>query len=647
MNSLATVTYGNAVEAVGAAASAANSATTAGSLVATVGATNWVSGESFNAANGASPRVGDARISQIDFQAYRRRVAGAGTTDPQNDAANWAKVNVGSGQGGTTSTASVTLTAASPAAMVVTPATPGLYVTLPDATTCSKADNLYSVYNAGDFDYGVKDSTGVQLGWIRARTGAMIGLADNATAVGVWAYHGLEKVGVTASYVNSTLSPIGDTIRRIALDANRTCFLFGAESCFAIVYDASTQTWGSATLVRTSLASTGALIGVLSAANQVLVCSSNNGTAMETVTLTITGTTVTVNTPVATTLAGTWATYGQMIVVGSSLVLSYVRASNTSAIRAITVSGTAPTVGAENVPFAGAVNAATLFSSGSIVRVLVYFGGSLRCAPYTVSGSTLSAGTSIDVPATTAGFRAFLNGNGNIVAQYANSTMFATIFKLTGTVEAASSASLGMSGNIGTQTDCLQVTASKTVFAYGNNASTWYANILTDTGGTASVGTELAVYTQGVMSYVMGVLASGNTARFLICTTASNGVYSHISLNCSGASPTLSSAQHLSYFGTTSGGITNATPMASDVYGVRPPRLLIASTRAHVLGGSVSVNDLSLTPGSFGLMRSLPVYEIATNMRGVAGAASNESFIAAATTGLNIGFAITRVEAAA
>lgn len=74
----------------------ANVATTQASLATTqaqaaagsalvAGAVVWVSGTTY--------AVGDARYSPINLQTYRRKVAGAGTTDPSLDAVNWAIVS--------------------------------------------------------------------------------------------------------------------------------------------------------------------------------------------------------------------------------------------------------------------------------------------------------------------------------------------------------------------------------------------------------------------------------------------------------------------------------------------------------------------------------------------------------------------------
>ncbi len=64
------------------ASSAAQLATAAAADVVTlVGVNAWISGTTY--------QKNVAVISQLNFQTYRRRVAGAGTTDPANDSTNW------------------------------------------------------------------------------------------------------------------------------------------------------------------------------------------------------------------------------------------------------------------------------------------------------------------------------------------------------------------------------------------------------------------------------------------------------------------------------------------------------------------------------------------------------------------------------
>jgi hypothetical protein len=467
----------------------------------------------------------------------------------------------------------------------------------------------------------------------------MIGLSDSSTAAGVWAYYGLEKTGITASYVNSTLTNMGSTIRRIALDANRTCFLFGGTDCYAIVYDASTQTWGSATLVRASLGSGGAFVGVLSATNQVLVVSNDGTTGMEAVTLTISSTTVTVNTgtKATATLGGTWNAYGQLVAVGSAWVVSYTHTS-TGYLRAITVSGTTPTIGAQKTPTVASASPLMLFVSGSVVRTIGAQAGNFYCEPFTLSGTTLTGGTYVTVAYTSAGFRAFLNGNGNIVCHYINTTHYATIFKLTGTTEAASSVSLGTApGSMPSYSDYVQITASKTAFLTHAGGASWYANILTDTSGTATAGTQITgVLSNSNIATLTGLAIVGSTASFGAYAT---GVLARLTFDCSGTSPVVSTAQAVAY-----GSGFSAVPVASDMYGVRQARHLIAGNRNQFIAAPDYARDLAYL--SNGISQPPVAMLRATNV-GVVGSANNESFLANAFDSNNVGFFIQRIEVAA
>ncbi|MBD3762473.1 hypothetical protein [Rhizorhabdus sp.] len=64
-----------------------------------IGAIAWVSGTTY--------ALYDVRVSPITFFAYRRKVAGGGTTDPSLDTTNWAQI---AGTGDVTLTGSQTLT---------------------------------------------------------------------------------------------------------------------------------------------------------------------------------------------------------------------------------------------------------------------------------------------------------------------------------------------------------------------------------------------------------------------------------------------------------------------------------------------------------------------------------------------------------
>ena len=98
-NAVASNVYANASEAASSANSAAISVldaiaqvtlanAAASSAEATAGATQWVSGTTY--------AVGNCVWSPINQQTYRRKVAGAGTTDPSADNTNWAQIGGGS-----------------------------------------------------------------------------------------------------------------------------------------------------------------------------------------------------------------------------------------------------------------------------------------------------------------------------------------------------------------------------------------------------------------------------------------------------------------------------------------------------------------------------------------------------------------------
>jgi len=80
-----TLASGQVTLATAQADSAANSAMIAQGAASTAGSIAWVSGTTY--------AVGDIRYSPIDFLTYRRKTAGAGTTDPSADGTNWIRLS--------------------------------------------------------------------------------------------------------------------------------------------------------------------------------------------------------------------------------------------------------------------------------------------------------------------------------------------------------------------------------------------------------------------------------------------------------------------------------------------------------------------------------------------------------------------------
>lgn len=549
------------------------------------------------------------------------------------------------GVGGQVITGNTTLTvtggAIPNAAISVTPTAPGLYATLPVATTITtEGVTQISVYNAGDYDYGVKDSAGTQLGWVRPRTGAIIGLADNSTAAGVWTLYGLEKTGVTAQYVNTTVSTSGAKTQRIALDANRTCFLFGGTTCYAIVYDDSAKTWGTATSVRASIPNS-AFVGVLAGTDKVVVITCDSTTAGQACALTFTGTTVTVNTAYNWTPSANYAAFGTMVAVGTGFAFSYALAGPVSAERGVSVTGTIVSVGAEVAAANPLANTAPwLFVSGSTVRMLSPSATSLYCKPATLSGNTLTAGTQASVTTTDSSLRAFLNANGNIVSEYINTTHFAAVFALTGTTEAASAVSLGVTpvAIARDRTDCKAITASKTLFTWHDLSGSAYFRILTDTAGTASVGTLLTVTSDGSNSGISAGQLDGTTAYVYVQSSQARSVYG---IDCSGTAAAVSTMRSMGYLAA-----GTFTPKASDFYAVPSFTQVGAGKSTHHFGGGTYNFDLQFGAEGIRYLMQLPVFGYPSN-GGVAGTNASEAYLAYALANSTTGFYITKVEAAA
>lgn len=83
MNSTAATVNSDATTATTKAAEASASATTA---VAASNVTKWISGTTYTEGNNV--------YSPVNFQTYRRKVTGAGTTDPSSDSTNWQRISV-------------------------------------------------------------------------------------------------------------------------------------------------------------------------------------------------------------------------------------------------------------------------------------------------------------------------------------------------------------------------------------------------------------------------------------------------------------------------------------------------------------------------------------------------------------------------
>ncbi|MYM65427.1 hypothetical protein GTP45_01090 [Pseudoduganella sp. FT55W] len=616
MNALGLNTYQNALRAYLSALAAAASATDANSAAIAAASASasvkWVSGAVYG--------DGDVVWAPANHLPYRRIGAGSGAVDPSLDPTHWAIQVFSLGLGGQLLTASAALTATSPAAITVTPASAGYFLILPDATTCQKGIAMFAVYNAGDVDYGIRDNSGNKLGWVRARSTAMIGLSDNTTIAGMWGMSGIQKVGVTAILETAAISTASAAfLQRVQIDTNRTFFLFG--SLYGVVFDSSTNSWGAPALIRSGAFTLRSAI--LSAANQLLVVSAVGGT-LQAVTVSVTGVSLNVNSGSAATrsISSTVSDSVPLLAVGASFVLSYLYSQN-AALTALTVSGTTPTIGTENLINSGAAGAAAkLFAAGNVVRALYYDGGPkfLTCVPYTVSGASFAIGTAATTTPNTSlanSFRAAVNGNGNIVAStVTNAGLILAIFKLSGATETCSSVLVAsLTGNQSLASgDFLQVNSNKTAFIYAlSGTSKVQIDLLTDTAGTASAGASLTyIATNTVNQDSVALLSSSSVA----CFAFSDSVAAYLlSIDCAGAAPVLVGSKGFRK--------SISLPASSDQYGNRSYTLLQAGGKAYSAAGPG-------TSSGDGVFSSAGVHAIsamaAAFSAGTYGAAANESW---------------------
>jgi hypothetical protein len=510
-----------AVLAEASADAAAGSALVAGAVA-------WVSGTTY--------AIGDCRYSPINLQTYRRRTDGAGTIDPSADSTNWAKAIEAGISNVVTATGSTTLTS-TPTLLQITPASYGIAVTLPDATTCTVGGPLHIIDNRGAYPVRVLNSAGTLLGFIFAGVVSHVSLIDNSTAAGVWTIGNSERVGQVAQLTAATNLLTVDQC--VDIGSGRE-LLMGRGALpyylYAVVYDKANNGFGPVTLVRAAnfVGNTNCFKAISAGIDKVLVISCPSGsTAFEAVVLSTSGTNIAVGTVATATLSANISTFADgcgLIAVGSSFVCSYTVATPAAQIRALSISGTTVTIGSATV-LAGSVYGLIQASGSIVIAMSATNGANVVYAPYTVSGSTLSAGTAATVTTTC---------NSSIAAKFAplGTRWFSNFYGATNT----NGVIVSLSGTVvtvstvvvftvsGGMADAIIVGSNKVLMleAQGTNN----ANILTDTAGTASAGTAITLSSQTTRAclYVSGtdVFVQDGTTTYLVHK-----------VDCSGASPVL------------------------------------------------------------------------------------------------------------
>ncbi len=480
-----------------------------------------------------------------------------------------------------TATTATTLTS-TPTLLAITPASYGVAVTLPDATTCSLGGPIHVIDNKGAYPVKVLNSAGTLLGFVFAGVVSHISLSDKSTAAGVWTIENNELVGASAQLLTTDMTVINVCI---ALDSDRE-FILGstASATYGVVYQKSTNTFGSVTLIRTYTLGNLNPLCLLQTTNQVLVvtCNNVNPGALEAVICTITSnTTINPQTPATATLSSYVSGNADgcgLIAVGTSFIFSYGVGTTAWQIREITVSGTTPTISAATV-LGGTAGGLVVAGDSTHVIAVSTATTHLYTKPYTIGG--LAAGTGTDTAVGSGSYirKLFPIGTYFCVIYTDGSTSAGTcgIITLTGTTTTVTTAI----SNATEIADAIVVGSNKVLCL--SSATTNNCNIITNTTGTASAGTAISTSSQ---SYRVCIYVSGTDVYIQEGTTS----YVVNKIDCSGASPVKSKIIAQS-------GISNTEMPAFDIANamlVRSPQAVYGTDYARTIIRSSTVNFASV-----------------------------------------------------
>jgi hypothetical protein len=471
-----------------------------------------------------------------------------------------AQVSTSLGAGGATATTDVTLTSASPGAQALTSPAHGYAFILPDATTCSKGASLFTLKNAGEFPVIIRNKANAILGFIRPGETATVGLADNSTSSGVWACANVEKVGITAQYLNRSLTTCrSDYAVPIVVDSTRTFYAFGGSSSsivYGVVYDSSTKIWGTPVALLGSPALGGPLKGVLTATNQILVVVHSNVNDVYALVCTLAGTAITLQSTVSSTNSAALQNgIGDLVTLSANtFVIGYHKLSNSSC-RVITLSGNTATIGAEfglvgqdDVPSIFPISATQFISISKIDSNYIYV------VPVTVSGTTCTGGTAVTLSDTTSGlvYRAVAVGTRWAVLKALSSGLWTLhLISVSGTTASVAAVTTNTgSGDMALSTSAIAVIGTKLIFCRGSNGSTTYIQTVDCSSATPTVGTPITLTPSAVSGSTMMPLVSSGLLRFVF---SEGGNYDHMvaAVDYSSASPVLSSLTRMGYGGNT------------------------------------------------------------------------------------------------
>jgi hypothetical protein len=431
-----------------------------------------------------------------------------------------------------------------------------------------------------------------------------ITIASTSTAVspiGTDITYGDYTLTLPSAVSSTTTAPF---VQTVSIDANKELLLIYRDlGLQAVVFDNSTKTFGTVVLVRTADLSVVSYVAVTNiSSSAVLVCSlpsGGAGTALETVVLSISGSTITVNTALATTLAAASqliAPNTRLVTVGSSYVLNYYDASTIQQrFRAITVSGVTPSIGAE-LAYAGGTDGSLHHSYAISSSVLLAFSsatGTVYTYPISVSGTTLTGGTAATVTSSTStDIVTGLLSTNNVALLYRTGSTASTaaVVSVTGTIATISNATPTIT--LGTYSPQMQVFSNQ-AFVCTGTTGTDRLNVITDTAGVATVGTAITIGSANTR--IFGFLSTGKVLTNR--TNLIDGAY--LQYGISSGSPVLEKTFAAMYISTGLNSVTQ-TPYTFPLSGLPNSNTLstVALTLRLSTGKTVPFGN-SNTPFSF------------------------------------------------
>lgn len=439
-----------------------------------------------------------------------------------------------------TATSSTTLTS-TPTLLRFAPTAPCQKITLPNATTMAKGANVFAIQMEDGFPAMIVDNGGNILGWTRRNSDddVLIHLLDNTTSNGVWGLDGVEYWGLEASGEVTFASKIDTSTSvytsSIELDSNKTLILASNSNLQAVVYDKSTNTFGTAVLVRNAGTISNFYSGLISSSS-VLVVSAANTNDMQGVVLSISGTTITVNTAGTLTLTGgghlsMHQGYRALVAFGTSW-LYLGNSASAGAVIPISVSGTTVTFGTP-VATTGLQVAAIYAVTSSVALVFSQNSNSTIYAEcFTVSGSTATKNSQVTITSNLNGFTIEQIGSRWAVAAVNSTVLSGNIISVAGTVPSVSSVTLVTgTGQLDSSPLAYHRVGNQLIFGVALSQKA-YINVLTDNAGTAVAGTQILIGTGSTaLFYYIGGSATEGWWRNLITTSENYGCVVTISGN--------------------------------------------------------------------------------------------------------------------